>query len=538
MPNAPRMRAQSSAGSGPLRAAISDRDVRRGRMGRIRAPVSNRRRGKDGEVAQRHGARTKAAQNRHSLARKRGDDFGMRVLAGGGDHDQRLLGGRAVLPIGQDARRVVAPHRRRERRLTILHHHDLVDRVIGENRAHRRVVALDAAVGAGAEIERVRAGGAGHCRADDFLGRRAPSCEPQSEVGDDVAGERGLAAGDADDADAGAARTLATGREAFDGRDQLVIVARGRNAAIGEEPVIGVGRADQRAGMRLHRGRPDLGSADLQHHDRLARVAQHRGGLGEGGGVLDRLQHDANDRRRIVGREPAQVVGRRHLPLAAHGDHLGQAGCGRVHQRDRGRAGLCDERDPPGHELVGHGGWVEPKRLGQVDEPHAVGAVDRHRAGRRKPAIRALLRVGEAVAEHHGGPHARPLQLEEHADDGGGGNGDHRRVGAGGERRDAGDGIVPVDRGRGRMHRDGLAGVADLAQVAQHAVALRLLAGRRADHGDGTGPQERLHIAPAGRRAVLRHRPFATQASAQFGCSLKAMSNCLSRLAKRVETAL
>ena len=100
------------------------------------------------------------------------------------------------------------------------------------------------------------------------------------------------------------------------------------------------------------------------------------------------------------------------------------------------------------------------------------------------------------------------------------------------------DRFVPVDRGRGRVHRDDPACIADLAQIAEHAVALRLPRCRGADHRNYTRPKQRLHITLRHGLPMHGHGPFATQISAQFGCSLKEMSNCLSRLAKRVEIAL
>ncbi len=191
----------------------------------------------------------------------------MGVLRAGRDQYDGLFRQSGVLAVFDDVGRVVIEHRRSERSLGVLKENQSVDLGLVQDSANGGAVLLWVVVDRSTEVERVDPGRAGQGGSDAGTGFGAELGERDTDVGRYIASECGFATGNANDANAAAARRARRRVEAFQGGDQLIVIARSRYVVAGEEASVGLTAADHGAGMRLHRAIAHLRSSNLQYSE-------------------------------------------------------------------------------------------------------------------------------------------------------------------------------------------------------------------------------------------------------------------------------
>ncbi len=228
--------------------------------------------------------------------------------------------------------------------------------------------------------------------------------------------------------------------------------------------------------------------------------------LAEAARVLDVLEIGARHARLGILDHLGQDLGRLHVGLVAGAHPVVEAEAGRARhlvEHPGHRAALAHHRDRTGREPGVEEGRREGRHQarGQVGEALAVGPDDAE-SGALGQGVQlslgqapGLSHLGEATAEHDGGPDAlgrRGLERLEHPL---GRHHHHREIDLARDRGHRGKGGEPLHGGARGIHRVHAAGVAVAEQERERPPADldRIVGG--AHHRDGARPEHRAEIA-------------------------------------------
>ena len=389
--------------------------------------------------------------------------------------------------------RVVVMTAGRQRGLHVLQHDADADLRCVQDRGHAGQRRAGLTADALADIERILAGNAWQRGAQSGTGRLREGGERQVDLLTDIAGKRSLAARDAHQADLAAVRPLPADGKGFQGGDQLLVVVDHRNAVALDEALEGIVVANQRAGMGQSRPRAGRRAADLQDHHRLAGGMDEVDGVGEAVGIGNRFEDQADHRRRVVAGKPAQIVGPGHAKFAADSDDFGETGGAGIDHRDRRRARLGDQRHGARPHARSDAASIDRRRIGEVDQAHAVGAVHQDAAAADQRPQLGLLLGREAGGVDDRRPHAAAIEAAHDVGDAGGRHRGQRHVDAVGQRLNGRDRGQPGDLGRLAVHGDDRAGELPVREIVERDVAQGLAIGRGADDRDCARPDQRVH---------------------------------------------
>ena len=314
-----------------------------------------------------------------------------------------------------------------------------------------------------------------------------------------IGGSTALAAKTAQHPDPpGARRVMARGREERERVDHLVEARDVYDAALPEHGLDDLRRAGQRPGVRQHRLARVLRAADLEHHDRFAKLSRSRRRLTERLRLLEPLDERADHRRVVIFDQVREVILDREAGLVAARHDVAQPDAPLLHQIFADRvaepAALRHDADRARPERLGHVGAEGRRAESDIEDAVAVRAADKEPVVRREALELGLSlaafgpRLGESAREHDGSAHpgcdgrsqdARHLLGRDRHDHG---------VGALRRRGEVGIAGQPEDVGIAGVDREDPSGVTEALEVGDYPCR----AGhplRGADHGDA----RRLH---------------------------------------------
>jgi len=315
----------------------------------------------DGHAVRREPLRHRLVQN---LGRRR-------------DHDHGLVRRPSRFAVARQYR-LVAPERAGvEGRLGVLYQRQSVDAVIVEHGFHRFADLPVLLLHRRADVDGVLPARPRQKAMERSLRRLTERGQRNGNFLGDIRGQGRLPTGNADHGNPCAGSQPAwSDRLTLQRRDQLIVVAHRRDVALGKVAVVAVALADEGSGVGLGRRGTDARRADLQHDEGLARRMRQLRRFCEGHWIADPFGDDADHRGRGVTCQPAHVIGRGHVELASYRDDLRKADRRRVHDRDRGGAGLSDEGDVARLQPDRRARGIESHLIGHVDEAHTVRTLD------------------------------------------------------------------------------------------------------------------------------------------------------------------
>ena len=280
--------------------------------------------------------------------------------------------------------------------------------------------------------------------------------------------------------------------------EQLLERGGPRDPGPAEERFCRLVGAGERGGVRARCPGARASPAALQGEHRLP-AGDAPGDARELPRVAERLEVEEDDLRLVLVLPVLEQVVGRDVGLVADGHERRepQPACAR----------RLEQREPEGAALGREADRTERKRLSgerRVDarrshgEPEAVrpeqaGAVGANQRQQPLLALRALAaHLGETGGQHAEGPRPPLERLAGHLEHARGRDTDHGQIDGLGKLGGRADGGNASDRCPRSVHRIGASGEAALDEIAEHRGPDRSGPGRRADHGDALGSEERL----------------------------------------------